>query len=263
MSSPDVIAKARQKVFEEDMRDSSRRKLAQLSDPTMRAQMLEEWKEANQPNKAKYARYLAISEADAERLLDVLADQYLVQSELFARCALQPPCDYQAQFRETSAAEKLALTDLLGVEKQQRYEQYTYSGVERHMVSAFLRDKIPAGSQLSDDRAEQLIDALAEERRLVEAQIRQRGLEPFLFPMEGIAFTFSHGLFEPGDTDERLKEAADYNRRIHARAKTVLTPQQLAAFEQMQEAAIAGVKSSVRQQERDLATRTSTPGEDS
>jgi hypothetical protein len=239
-SSPSDDAKARQRVYEDDFRDAARGKLVQLSDPTMRAQMLEEWKEANNSNKPKYARYLLISEADAERLIDVLADQYLAQSEAFARCTLQPPCDYQAVSREASAAQQLAITDLLGAEKQQRFEQYTYTNLERGMMSYFLRDKIPAGRRLSDEQAEQFIEALAEERRHVETEITQRGLEqPFVYPMEGVVFTFQNSVFEHGNTDERLKEAADYNRRIHARA-TILTPQQLAAFEQMQEATIVG-----------------------
>src|SRR5688572_7451287 len=54
-SSPDDVAKTRQKLFEDEYRDAARRRLAQLSDPTMRAQLLEEWKEANLPNKPKYA----------------------------------------------------------------------------------------------------------------------------------------------------------------------------------------------------------------
>lgn len=260
MTSPTDSAKVRQQIFEEDMRDSSRRKLAQLSDPAMRAQMLEEWKEANRPNKSRYARYLGISEADAERLLDVLADQNLAQTEAYARCTLQPPCDYQALSRETSAAQQLALTDLLGAEKQQRFEQYIYANVERNMVSTFLRNKISAGSQLTEDQAEQLIDALADERRLVETALKQQGIEPFLYPMEGIAFTFQSSVFEPGKTAERLQEAAEYNRRIHARVKTLLTPRQLAAFEEMQEAAIVGVKYWLRQQERDRATGAGPAG---
>ena len=116
------------------------------------------------------------------------------------------------------------------------------------------------GKELNE-QAEQFISVLADERRLVETEIKQRGLEPFTYPMEGIVFTVHNSVFEPGNTGERLKEAADYNRRIHARAKGILNPQQLAAFEQMQEAAIVGIKYWLRQQERDLATRTATSGE--
>jgi hypothetical protein len=79
--------------------------------------------------------------------------------------------------------------------------------------------------------------------------------------MEGVAFTFASSPFEPGGSGERLKEATDYNRRIHARAKAILTSKQLAAFEQMQEAAIVGLKFWLRQQERNLATRTATSGD--
>jgi hypothetical protein len=255
MSSPGDDAKARQKMYEDEYRDSARRRLAQLSDPTMRAQMLEEWKEANLPNKPRYARYLGISEADAEKLIDVLAELYLAQYEANTRCTLQPPCDYQALTRETSAAQQRAITDLLGAEKQQRFEQYQYTLAERQAVSHFLRNKTSAESQLTEAQAEQLITALADERKLVETEIKQRGLEPFIYPMEGVVFTFQNNVYEPGTTSERLKEAADYNRRIHARAKAILTPQQLAAFEQVQEAGITGVKTWMRQQERDLATR--------
>jgi hypothetical protein len=260
-SSPSDDSKARQILVEEEFRDGTRRVLAQLSDPTMRAQMFEEWKEANLSNKAKYARYLGISESSAERLIDVLADQYLAKSEAYARCTLQPPCDYEAVARETSAAQQLAITDLLGAEKQQRFEQYTYTNIERQMVSHFLRDKIPAGSELSAQESERFISALADERRLVEMEIKQRGLEPFSYPMEGVAFTFPSKPFQPGNSSERLNEAADFNRRIHARAEAILTPSQLAAFEQMQETAIVGVKHWLRQQERDLVTRTATSGE--
>jgi hypothetical protein len=234
-------ANARQRSSDEDFREAARQKLTQLSDPAMRAQMLEEWKEANLPNKPKYARYLKISEAEAERLIDVLAEQYFAQSEAYARCSQKPPCDYGAVSRETGSAQQLALTDLLGAEKEQSFERYTYSNVEREMVSHFLRDKIPAGSQLSDEQAEQFIASLADERQRIEAEIRQRGLEPSIFPMEGVVFTFQNSVYEPGNTEERLKEAADYNERLHARAMVILTSKQLAAFEQMQEAAIVGV----------------------
>jgi hypothetical protein len=252
--------KARQRILEEDFRDGARRKLTQLTDPTMRAQMLEEWKEANLPRKPEYARYLGISDADAERLIDVLAEQYLAESEAFARCTLQPPCNYRALSADSRAVQQRAITDLLGAEKQERFEEYTYSSTERHMVSRFLRDKIPAGSQLSEEDSERFIAALADERKLVETEIKQRGLEPFFHPMEGVAFAFSTSIFEPGNSAERLREAAEYNRRIHARAKAILTPQQLAAFEQMQEAAIVGLKYWMRQHERDLATRAGTRG---
>src|SRR5687768_3238685 len=47
MSSPNDGAKTQQKVDEDRFRESARQKLAQLADATMRAQMLEEWKEAN------------------------------------------------------------------------------------------------------------------------------------------------------------------------------------------------------------------------
>lgn len=252
-------AKSRQDVYEADYRDAARQRLAQLSDPSMRAQMLEEWTEANLRDKATYARYLDINDADAERLIDVLAERFLDQSEAYARCTLQPPCDYQAVSREAGAARQSALTDLLGPERTQRFEQYTYTKLERGLLVHFLRDRIPAGSELSEVESERFIAALADERRLVETEIKQRGLEPFSYPMEGVAFTFENSPFQPGSSGDRLKEAADYNRRIHARAKGILTPKQLAAFEQMQEAAIVGLKFWLRQQERDLATRTAAP----
>jgi hypothetical protein len=252
---------ARQKILEEDFRDAARRQLAQLSDPTMRAQMLEEWKEANLPNKPRYARYLGISESEAERLIEALAELEIARQETYSRCTLQPACDFQSVGVATSAARQQALTDLLGAEKQQRFEQYTYSGAERHMAAAFLRGKIPAGSQLSEDQEEQFIAALADERRIIETEIKQRGFEPFVYPMEGVVFTFQQNVFLHGNSDERLKEAVDYNRRMHTRAKSLLNPRQLAAFEQMQEAGIAGVRYWLRQRERDNATRAATSGE--
>jgi hypothetical protein len=246
-------ANLRQRVIDEQYQESSRRTLAQLSDPTMRAQMLEEWKEANLPRKAKYARYLGISVTEAEQLIGVLAERHLVQSETYARCSLKPPCDYQAMSRQLAAADQQALVDLLGAEKQQRFEQYTYSDLERHMVTYFMREKIPPDSQLSEEDSEKFVAGLAEERKLVEAEIRQRGLEPFQMPMEGVAFTFPASLFQQGKTEDRLKEAAEFNQRIHARAKVALSAKQLAAFEEMQEAAIVNLKYWLRRQERDMA----------
>jgi hypothetical protein len=246
--------KARQELDEEEYRDNARRRLAQLTDPAMRAQVVEEWKEANLPLKAKYARYLGISDADAERLIDILADQHVAQEEAFARCTLQPPCNYGAAGRESNAARQAAVTELLGTEKQQRLDEYEYTGIERSMVSPFLRDRIPAGSPLTDEQSERLVAALADERKLVETEIKQSGSEPFSSPMEGVAFTFSNSIFD-GNTAGRLKEAADFNERIHARAKAILTPPQLAAFEQMQEQAMVGIKSQLQQVERDRVTR--------
>jgi hypothetical protein len=143
-------AMTRQQMMEADFREGSRRKLLQLSDPTMRAQMLEEWKEANRPNGRKYARYLGIDNDAAERLIAVLAEQSLAQDEAYARCIVQPPCDLQVVNRESGEARQQALIALLGADAQQRFAHYEYTGVERHMVGQFLRDKIPAGGQLSD-----------------------------------------------------------------------------------------------------------------
>jgi hypothetical protein len=260
-SSPNDDEKARQELFEKQWRDNSRRMLAQLADPMMRAEMLEELKSANRANEHKYVRHLGISEADARRLIDLLANLELAQSEAYARCLLQTRCDHQSLRSEASAAKQQAITDLLGAEVQQRFDQYMYTDRERQMVSSFLRDKIPASSQLTDEQAEQLVAALADERKSIETEIRQRGLEPHSWSMEGVAFTFSGSFLEPGNATERLKEGADFNRRIHARAKAILTPPQLAAFEQMQEQATIYLKSMLRRQERDHATQAMKAGE--
>jgi hypothetical protein len=252
----ETAAQARQKAIDDDYRDAARRKLAQLSDPTMRAQMLEEWKAANLPNKARYARYLDISDADAGRLIDVLAELHLSQDEAFARCAVNPPCDYGHVGRDAATARQVAIALLLGADKQQRFEEYEYSSVERWMTTRMLGDSLPTGSRLTDEQSERLIAALADERKLVEAEIRQEGSEPYSFPMEGVAFTFHKNPYDSADIADMLKEAADYNERIHARAKAILTPAQLTAFEQMQDQAIVGVKSQLQQRTRDLATQS-------
>jgi hypothetical protein len=254
-SSASDDEKARREFMERQWRDNSRRTLAQLSDPMMRAEMLEEWKEANRANEHKYVRHLGISEADARRLIDLLANLELAQSEAYARCLLQTRCDHEALGNETSAARQLAITDLLGADVQQRFDQYVYTGVERNLVSSFLHDKVPSASRLTDEQTEQLISALAEERKTVEAEIRQKGSEPLLLPMEGVAFAFAGNVYEHGNYAARLKEGAEYNRRIHARAKAILTPPQLAAFEQMQGQATIYLKSTLKRQEREYATQ--------
>ena len=66
------------------------------------------------------------------------------------------------------------LRNLLGADRQQQFEAYKNTLMERESVVQ-LRTRLPDASRLPDERAEALIAALADERQKIHMEAAQRG----------------------------------------------------------------------------------------
>ena len=113
---------------------------------------------------------------------------------------------------------------------------------EREAVTQ-LRSRLPDAQRLSDDKAESLVAALAEEREAMHREAAQQGTGLNGYGM-GAGMIFS-----PNDgrsLEERYEVAKQYSQRLRERAALVLNGEQLRAFNEMQDETLLGLRSMMR-----------------
>jgi hypothetical protein len=131
---------------------------------------------------------------------------------------------------------------LLGPDHMDDFTQYQTSLGEREAVIQ-LRGRLSDANNLRDSQAEQLVAALSDERARYQREAMQRGTSVSGWGTGQLGMLFYAG--DSNSIDERLANAAQYSRRLHDRAATVLSPQQLAVFDQMQKELLAAMKATM------------------
>ncbi len=145
-----------------------------LEDPDQRAAYLREASASHHRIFPRLAGYLGLTDDEADRLADLLAEQQLRVLEVRYRCALNPACDqfgFGSGYRQAADQE---LIDLLGPEKKKRFDDYREFTQERNQVTR-LRGEMPDALRFNDDQAEKLATALGEERRRTVREWEQNG----------------------------------------------------------------------------------------
>jgi hypothetical protein len=235
-----------QPVSEADIKkmqaDYSRSFLAQLADPERREEMLAEHKMMMRNSYPRIAQVLGLSPDEYTRFLELSAQQLVDMQEVSARCTLDPECEMGNAFPNHDDPRKQQLDQLLGPERSRKLEAYKNTMGERETVTQ-LRSRLPDTLRLSDDQAEGLITALAEERDLIQREAAQRG--------EGMgSFNLGAGMvFAPADGatfEERYEAARRSSQRLHDRAAQYLDEQQLRAFDEMQDETLLGLRRMLR-----------------
>lgn len=204
--------------------------LAQLEDPAQRAAMVEERKNMYRTIYSDLGEYLHMDEAQFERFLDLKARQELALQEFGTRCYIENSCEAPAN-RELMKAQKREMADQFGAETMEGYERYVRTSSDRRTVSE-LRGRLPDKFRLLDSQSDALVNAFHEERQRIQNDSRQRGVQ--LSSFNNVLYTPEPGTLPD---DSTAQAAEEYNRRLRDRAATVLTPEQLAAFEKMQQEA--------------------------
>jgi hypothetical protein len=120
------------------------------------------------------SKQIQVSAQEAEALVLLLAEQQLRANARLAECAAEPSCNQMDSATVEARRQREDLVAYLGPEKYQRYEQYTDSLQERREVKQ-LQSRLPSQDALSEDRAERLIAALADERRETVATAEANG----------------------------------------------------------------------------------------
>lgn len=222
--------------------DYSRNFLAQLADPERREEMLAENKMMMRNTYPRVAQVLGLSPDEYSRFLELSAQQLIDMQEVSAKCMLDPDCQMGNAFPNGVDSRRQELDQLLGPDRSRKLEVYKNTMGEREAV-AQLRGRLPDTLRLSEDRAEGLITALAEERDLIHREAAQRG--------EGLgSFNIGAGMvFAPSDGatfEERYESARQSSQRLHDRAAQYLNAEQLRAFDEMQDETLLGLRRMLR-----------------
>ena len=220
----------------------ARQFLARYDDSAQRQVLHDEARTAARRQYGALKEKLGLSNAKFEQLLNLVAQQNVQAQELWARCALDAGCDPKTPRPMDDRSQELLA--LLGAGNMDSFNAYRDALMERDAVAQF-RGRLSDAQFLPQAQSEQLIAALAEERKLFAQEAGQRGTEltTLITPLGTLWYPS-----DAGSVDVQLAEAAAYSQRIRARAAGVLTPAQLAAFVQMQEELLAQLATMIRPQ---------------
>jgi isocitrate lyase len=116
---------------------------------------------------------------------------------------------------------------------------------ERETI-AQLRNRLPDAHRLGDDRAESLIQALAEERNAMHREAVQQGVGSSGFGF-GAGMIFTTG--EDASFEDRYATAKQNSQRMRDRAAQYLNAEQMRAFNEMQDETLLSLRSALRQKE--------------
>lgn len=224
---------------------SEARFLEEIADPARRAELLEQTKLSVRGPLPRVAQHLGITDEEADRLFTLLAEQQLQAHERQARCVTQPDCNYRGFTPADADTQQQEMSALLGPEKLQKFRQFQESASERQTV-ATLRSNLSDSAFLNEQRAEELVAALHDERTRFQNEAQQRGTG---FSGYGTGSGMLY-IDDRGTLDERVAAARRYSDRLRERASQVLTPEQAKSFNQMQDELLANLREMLRNQDQ-------------
>jgi hypothetical protein len=213
----------------------ARQFLARYDDSAQRQVQLEEARAGVRRQYAQLKEQLGLSDEKFEQIVDLIAQSNLQGQEVWARCAVDADCDSSRPHPELVDDRSQELLALLGPGQIDAFNRYRSALGERDSVASF-RGRLSDAQFLPQAQAEQLIAALSQERERYSQEIQQSGST-----VRGWGTNLGMVMYpESANTAEaQLAAALQYSERMRARAATVLTPAQLAAFVQMQEELLA------------------------
>lgn len=164
--------------------------------------------------------------ADVDALKQLLVDRQMALVDSGIAMMSGTP-DERKQAIESSKAIKAEydkkVEDLLGAQDYEVFKQYEATSGERMQVQMF-KDSLPAAAALSDQQENDLILAMAEERKaLPPSSLLSKGqnADPSQISEESI--------------NEAVKQMEELQKRYLDRAAMILTPAQLEEFKKWQE----------------------------
>ena len=212
---------------------------ARLSaDPESRKLLVAEAKIGMRSEYPDVARRVHLSAAEADQLIELLADQRVTGSQTYAKqmATGSTPTFSQDDFDERRRKEEADLTALLGSEKFQRFQAYTESLPERRRVEAF-QASLDEANTLSEDAAERMITALANEHASIASK---RKTEQFSEPVV-MSMHYAGGasiILTESDSGNAMESATaqmeSYDRKMAQAAAPALSAAQLKAFTEFQ-----------------------------
>lgn len=218
-----------------------------LEDPRerelLKAQARSEARDAN----SDLARELELTDAEFERLIELLAEHELQVATAFSRPdTMGNDTINEAQALRAQLAQDIAT--LLGYEKAQQYAAFEDTRQVRTQVRR-LRGRLSEGDALTDGQNQRLIAALQEHRVRSNEEIKRR------VPSERVSGSMGtwDGAAAYADKTSKLpvheqfmRQIEEYRKRQRQGAAAVLNARQLRVFEQMQDEMLAGERVDAR-----------------
>ena len=174
------------------------------------------------------AKELGLSSQDANLVFDLLADRQMDMStkalggdgdesklEANAAEAQKSKSDYDAEIK-----------NILGEERMKKFEDYERTAGERMMLQQYQQSLSGSGTPLDDGQRKTLLGIMSEERLRQPATPLDSGSKDVTGAMK--ALRSGEGF------DQAIASQRDMNQRVLARARTVLSADQIVSFETAQ-----------------------------
>lgn len=229
----------------------ARQTLAKFTDSAQREILLEGARASVRRQYARLKEQLGLGDAKFEQLVTLLAEQSLQGQEYWARCTVDPDCDTSKPPKTPLDDRSQELLALLGAENMDEFNVYRETLGERDAVAQF-RGRLADSQFLPQSQADQLIAALADERKRYSDEAYARGAR-----LSGWGTNLGMILYpqDAGSIEAQLAEAAMYSQRMRDRAAALLSPAQLAEYVRMQEELLAQMASYLRPSSRKTSSQ--------
>lgn len=182
--------------------------------PAMVKMMRTQMRANNRRMYADVGEKVGLNKETTTKLIDLLSEQQAANNDFF-RTSEDPEAGRRAEQRQRD--NEAAIADLIGADKTMALEEYQKSIPARMEVDMLARQLENNEIKLSDEQRKRLVDVYVEERaRVPEPQV-----------------------YEGMDSTEYAKTAnawqEDYQKRVSAEAGRILNPDQLAAYNEIQQ----------------------------
>ena len=197
-----------------------------MSDPAMKEMMRSQQKTMIDTMYGTLFKEMNLTPEERQKFSELLLDQQAKTMEagmgIFEEGGLTNVTQ-SVQARQKESEEQLKA--LLGEERFTQYQEYQKTVGDRMQLDQLRRQMDTAGAPVQDEQLQQLLALTKEERERVPA--------PFPQDPQGAAANMEK-MLSGEHMEKQMAWQEEINRRVLERATTVLTPDQLKAYEQFQ-----------------------------
>ena len=239
-----------------------------LQDPQQRAKLREDQRRSIAGNHYGVADALQLDAATFDRLMELLADQQLAQSEhfhaMFAGEGPRNPTERMRNEADRVTKNIDAMREVLGQEKLERYQKLRFSLGQRGQIRE-LDERLGAADKLNGTQRERLVELLNEHMvASLERRHMQRSLlSPFRGDLRALPSReemLRHSQLQTiTSNEETWRDMPESNRQLRERAAEFLTEPQLAMLAQMHEEQRATLQQRIEQMRVQAGLSTTIP----
>ena len=195
-----------------------------LTDPEMKKLMRTQQSAGTRLMYGDFAKELGLSEDQANKVMELLAARQAAANELALNGVAGEKTD-PAKTAEVAAYDA-KINALLGPEKAAKLNEYERTSGDRMAVRQYERSLTKAGLPLDETQSASLLQIMKEERMKAPANPLESGGKNPLAAMAAMQ--------DGAALEQSLQTQRELQERVLARAHTVLSPDQMGAFESAQ-----------------------------